>query len=158
MTREQKLHRWAQREITHHIDNIILDDWQGGMLAFGRYEIQPGDQEFVVTRDRETLARFTTRRVALSWCVADNKRIWDLRQRIEMLDQRRRRLNQDIDARKRAQSRASDWFRRSLAQDKLQNRHYQLANTNFELEKCLARAKYLQLRGSQNETARTRTA
>ena len=105
MTREQKLHRWAQREITHHIDNIILDDWQGGMLAFGRYEIQPGDQEFVVTRDRETLARFTTRRVALSWCVADNKHIWDLRQRIEMLDQRRRRLNQDIDARKRAQSR-----------------------------------------------------
>lgn len=158
MTREQKLHRWAQREITHHIDNIILDDWQGGMLAFGRYEIQPGDQEFVVTRDNELQGKFTTRRVALSWCVADNKRIWDLRQRIAMLDQRRRRLNQDILARKRAQSRASDWFRRSLAQDKLQNRHYQLANTNFELEKCLARAKYLQLRGSQNETARTRTA
>jgi hypothetical protein len=158
MTREQKLHRWAQRELTLHLNDLILDDWQGGILAFGRYEIQSSDQEFVVTRDNELQGKFTTRRVALSWCVADNKHIWDLRQRIAVLDQQRHRLNQDINTRKQAQSRIQDGFRKNLVEDKLQNRHYQLANTNFELEKCLARAKYLQLRGSQNETARTRTA
>ena len=42
MTREQKLERWAEREIQRNLHNLILDSDQGRVLAFGRWEINRG--------------------------------------------------------------------------------------------------------------------
>ena len=44
MTREQKLERWAERELRHSIDKMILDDNSGGWVVFGKVKmlVRPG--------------------------------------------------------------------------------------------------------------------
>ena len=70
MNQEQKLERWAERELKRNIDKIILDDEEGGYIVFGRYLIDPQQHGFAVrTLDRD-IHCFSSKRSAISWCIA----------------------------------------------------------------------------------------
>jgi len=158
MTREQKLERWAEREITRNIDHIILDHTDGGLLAFGIYDIKPLKHCAQVWRDNELLITVSNRYVALCWCVAHRKNILNLMHEIQHLDQQRSYIRNDLVVMLLNQRQARTCEFDETLEIKIQNKQWYENMLDCQLEKCLSRAKYLQLRGFNNETARTRTA
>ena len=156
MTREQKLERWAEREVRRNLHTMIVDDASGGYVAFGRYHLRPTYQAFeVYTPGDNLIGTFSNKRTAISWCVADNHNQLRLAQSIKTLDTKKQTLSADIHCRQHMADRSRNNGFSEVVLTKLQPKVQQHTLVDQELEKCLISAKYIQLRGFQNETART---
>jgi len=156
MTREQKLERWAEREVRRNWHTMIVNDNSGGYVAFGKYHLRPADQSVeVYTPGNDLAGTFSNKRTAISWCVADNHNQLSLAQSIKTLDTKKQTLSADIYCRRQMADRSRDNGFNEVVLTKLQPKVQQHALVDQELEKCLISAKYIQLRGFQNETART---
>ena len=156
MTTQQKLERWAEKEVKRNLHNMIVDDESGGYVAFGKYHLFPEEQLFsVYSLSGDLVSTFANKRTAISWCVADNKNLIALAQNIKNLDFKKRCLVADIHCRRQVAERSSSQRFGETVLTKLQPKIEQQVAIDRELEKCLNLAKYIQLRGFQNETART---
>ena len=156
MTREQKLERFAERELKRVYTELIIDDEHGGYVAFGRYHLRPTHQAFeVYTQGNNLVGTFSNKRTAISWCVADNNNQLQLAQSIRQLDTKKQILSADIKCRRYLADRSRDNGFSEIVLTKLQPKVLQHTWVDQELEKCLNSAKYIQLRGFQNEIART---
>jgi hypothetical protein len=147
MTREQKLERWAEREITRNINHIILERPDGSILAFGQYEICPMGRGVTVSRNSQGLGNFTDRKTALTWCVARHRKMLNFSTHIRVLDQRYRGLLDDVQTMQLNYRRCRDPDRRDTLLAKVHHKQWHLQMLQDELEKCAIKAKYLQLRG-----------
>lgn len=155
MTREQKLERWAEREVRRNLHTMIVDDESGGYVAFGQYHLRPADQVFeVYTLSNNLIGTFSNKRTAISWCVADNHKQLRLAHSIKTLDKKKQILSADIYCRRQMADRSRNTGFSEVVLTKLQPKVQQHTWVDLELEKCLNSAKYIQLRGFQNETAR----
>ena len=156
MTNQDKLENWARREFTREIGHLILTDSDGSLLVFGRYRIEQQPRQVQVYVNDDPVLTFSDRRSALSWCVAQKHQRLDLARRISQLDQHKRLLSDDIDTRQRLAQRSHNQHYQDVVHHKLISRQQNRATVTDQLEKCLAQAKYIQIRGFTNETARTR--
>jgi hypothetical protein len=155
MTREQKLERFAEREFKRNLDNMIVKENDGSYIVFGKYRIvTESDCARVYSLDRE-ISRFTNKRVAMSWCTADIQHQYGLCNMIMILDRKKQTLAADIYCRSTVgrQSRSEDFY--EIATTKIQPKIAQYNLVSTELEKCVNQAKYIQIRGFNNETDRT---
>jgi hypothetical protein len=158
MTSEQKLEQWAEREFRRHASNIIVDDPNHGLIVFGRYHLQPGSTHCTVGTSDDNYLCFSNKRTALSWCVADKYHQYALANTIQILDQKRQLLSADIDCRQRLATHTKNHSLVDTVAAKLSVKTAKLEAINTELEKCIKTAKYFQIRGFSNETARTRVS
>lgn len=150
-----KLEDWTQKELSRNLDKLIIDVDQG-WLAFGHYHIKPmGDTCRVYTYNNDCLGEFSTKRSAISWCVADKNKRLNLANYIKVLDNQKMRYEADIACRRQmvAKSRSNEF--RDIIETKMQARLKAMNGIKAELEKCISLAKYIQIRGFLNETART---
>lgn len=154
MNQNQKLERWANREIPRHVNHMILEQ-DGQVLAFGRYLLDPRDDGCAVYIEDRLIHVFSNRRIAMSWCVGHQLRQRILTQDIMHWDTQRQDLQSEITQRQRQAARSQKPEFRDLVTVKLQPRQSLLAHAVRELEKCIKLAKYLQLKGFNNETLRT---
>jgi hypothetical protein len=155
MNQEQKLERFAEREIRKNIDNIIIANDDGDLIAFGRYHIQSTKTEHAVsTWDRE-IHRFSSKRTALAWCSADKCQQYNLANTILILDRKKQALATDIYTRKSMGELGKHEGFYEIVNTKIQPKIDQYTSVSAELEKCVNQAKYIQIRGFNNETART---
>lgn len=155
MNNNQKLETFAIREYRRHAHNIIVETDQDQHLVFGAYVLEHTVQGVKVwNRAHDIIAIFQDRRAALSYCVADKFRQYALGSKIIELDQQKQHYTNDISMyRVRiARSRNSEFI--DLVNNKLSQRRAQLKAVIEQLEKCINQAKYLQIKGFQNETAR----
>jgi hypothetical protein len=158
MNQEQKLDIWAEREIKRNLHTMIVADEEGGYVVFGRYYIVPGHQLYTVFSNDDKIGTFSSKRTALSWCVADKSQNITLARTILNLDQKKQQVSADIDCRSRmAQAGRTPEFQETV-RTKLEPKIIMYKSISSELEKCVISAKYIQLRGFSNETARTGTA
>ena len=158
MNTEDKIDRWAQRELERNLDKIIVEDAEGKLFAFGRYVIVSESQGARVSKYGSDVAVFTSRATAMSWCVADQHNRINLAHKVKTLDLTKRLLKQDLDVRRNAaeRSRSADFRERVLT--KISTKQHQLNQVQTELAELMSQAKYIQLQGSQHETSRTRRA
>jgi hypothetical protein len=155
MTQDQKLERWAEKELLRNIGTMIVDDDHGGIVAFGKYYIHSIDYVFQVnTWDRE-IHNFSTKRIAMSWCTADKYQQYNLANTILVLDRKKQTLAADIYCRKTLGEHGKSESFYEIINIKIQPKMDQYNSVSNELEKCVNRAKYIQIRGFNNETART---
>lgn len=155
MNKEQKLERFAEREIKRNLDSLIIPDEEGGYVAFGKYSLKPSEQGVTVSTWDRDIHIFMNKRHAISWCVADHNHRIMLATRILSLDAKKRTINSDVQLRRNIAERSrSESFYESI-NTKLQPKIQMLEMLNNELEKCINSAKYLQIKGFTNETART---
>ena len=147
MTRDQKLERFAERELKRVLSELIIEDDSGGLVAFGRYYLKADSAGVTVSQSNDLVAVFSNKKTAISWCVADRLSQYRLAQNILILDKKKQTLSADIVCRsgQRDRSRRADF--REMVLTKLAPKQAQLTMLNQELEKCLNSAKYLQLRG-----------
>ena len=147
MTRDQKLERFAERELKRVYTKLIIDDEHGGYVAFGRYHVKPNPAGFAVYHNDDLVNAFSSKKTAMSWCVADHLQQYRLAQNIRILDNKKQTLTADIYCR-RGQAEGSNRPEfREMVHTKLAPKIENLTLLNQELEKCLNSAKYLQLRG-----------
>jgi predicted transposase YbfD/YdcC len=155
---ENKLDRWAERELARNINDLIIQDAQGSVFAFGRYVIMADKNGAKVIKHGNDIAVFTNRATAMSWCVADQHNRINLARHVWSLDLSKRMLQQDLHARKAAAERSRDADFRERVLTKISSKQNQLDQVRAELAKLMSQAKYIQLQGSQHETSRTRRA
>ena len=100
MTREQKLERFAERELKRNINSLILDNGDGSIVVFGRYYIEPVDTRFKVSTWDTVVHCFSSKKTAMSWCTADKYNYFNLSNMILVLDRKKQTLAADIYCRK----------------------------------------------------------
>lgn len=154
---QHKLDTWSRREFQRLSHHIIVKD-ANTLVVFGRYMLDSGPQGCTVSTWSDTVAVFSNTRTALSWCVADKFSRYQLANSIKILDEKKQSLIGDIQHNRLQTRRSQHTDFCDLLETKIQHKQIRLENTKSELEKCINLAKYLQLRGFDNETARTSTA
>lgn len=156
MKQQQKLEQWAEREVQRNLHNMIVDVDDGKYVVFGKYYLCPENQSVAVySRGGDLISVFANKRTAISWCVADNKNLLNLAHNIKTLDRKKSTLAADIHCRRSMADRSRSQGFKEMVMTKLETKIAQCTALDQELEKCLNSAKYIQLRGFQNETART---
>lgn len=156
MTREDKLDRWAERELARQSRKIILESPDGELFAFGRYLIQSTVNGACVIKNDVNRLEFSNRATAMSWCVADNANRLNLARQIYQLDLNRSVLEQDIQARRIVQQRSRSAVLREAVSAKVSAKTQRLKIIKNELTKLMLQTKYIQLQGLDHETQRTR--
>ena len=134
--------------------NIIMRDGRD-IVAFGHYKITPQDGMFCVSRWSNPMGEFASSRVALSWCIADRYQKHTLANDIMRYSRQQNLLAADLRTRAALCKNIQQPQWRENVELKIQRKKDRLENIEFQLDKCVNLAKYWQLRGFNNETART---
>jgi hypothetical protein len=150
---KQKIERWAERELVHNLKHLIVNDDSNGYVAFGKYHLSPGSYGYTVSTWDRTVHTFGNKRTAISWCVADKYSQFKLANSIQVLDTKKQQLASDIHCRNAQAQRSSTEDFYETVTTKIQTKQLILDSVTTELDKCINSAKYLQLRGFNNETA-----
>ena len=156
MMNEKKFELLLAKELKKSSSNtIVSDDAGSNYFVFGKYDITQTADGFLVSDWHSPIHCFSSKRIALSWCVADKYQQYNLSNNIMILDRRQQVLKADIYcSRKTAEVSGHESFY-EIVNTKMQPKIDMLASVTAELEKCINSAKYLQIRGFHNETART---
>lgn len=138
--------------------NTILPDGRG-YLVFEIYSLQPDGGAWRVCKHGDLQAVMTGLRSAISWCVADKYDQHSLSTEIRNLDQHKLFLESAIRTRGTLNRRIKNATLSEAVLAKIDTRRRRLQEVDQRLAKCINVAKYWQLRGFNNETARAgRTA
>jgi hypothetical protein len=152
---EQKLEAILESEFDLIKHNLIYKD-NDRYVAFNRYTIVPGPYSVSVSRHHNPIAEFTSLKTALSWCIADKYQQETLAQSILRLDGQCGRLAVDVALTQRSVPRIKNPEQRETVKLKLDHKKAILNLAQNRLEECTGLAKYWQIRGFNNEIARTR--
>jgi hypothetical protein len=136
--------------------NMIHQNPDGTYEVFGRWHIQVLADQVQVTSGPHSRHDFARLPAAVSWCIAQKYNQRDLAAEIVRLDGDFRRLRDQHQVRRAAAQALRDPLRRSIAMVKSQEAHSRYKNIGLRLAECARRAKYFQIRGFNDEIARTR--
>ena len=151
MNNEQKVERWAEKEIRRNLDHLIIDEGQQ-LIAFGLYHLESVNQGWLVSDHDRAIHQFHNKKTAISWCVADKYKKFQLANNILNLDRKKQTLAADIHCRRALGERSSNESFYETVNVKIQPKIMQYNGVTNELEKCINQTKYLQIRGFSNET------
>jgi len=153
MKTSQKLAALAEKELPKLLDQVIVADGEK-YRVFGSYVMRQTAQGYAVAYKDDPVGTFTSTRSAVAWCIADKNRQYNLANEIQHLDFTLLRLRNDIEVRGGQAQKSYGNFWETVSA-KAAHRKEQSQQIENELTKCINSAKYWQLRGSNNETART---
>lgn len=157
MKKEQALERLQDIVLEDLIQlekNTILRDGDD-YLVFGRYHIRRIKNGYRVVKFSSDIATMTSLRSALSWCIADKYQQHTLAADILRLEAHREMLGADLKTRAHLGAKIRNAEYRENVEMKLATRRQHLEHITGQLDKCVNLAKYWQIRGFNNETART---
>jgi hypothetical protein len=151
---QQRLEQLALEGLDLVKQNMIWHE-HGRYHVFGEYELEVQKTGCVMHSRRHDTQRFGSVKTALSWCIATKYQRHDVASEIAVLDQQHQIAEADLEVRSHMARRHSDPVRKETAMLKVEHRRGQLALVTDRLTKCVNLAKYWQIRGFNNETART---
>ena len=154
MISEREIERMFRRELADLMPNVIWQNDDGVYEVFGHYRIVPESYGFRVFCSATDVGIFSTTRSALSWCIADKHRAYNLARELKELDNKLAALNNDITVRTALAERSRKWEFRDPVATKLETKIIRRKQVENQLAKCISWAKYSQQRGFKNETQR----
>jgi hypothetical protein len=153
-----RLEEIVSRDLDKLKRKAIFSD-QGIYHVFDTYEIAPKGTVVEVTKKGQLVHEFGSLRSALGWCSADKLNKIVLSKNILDLDRQHQIAGADLLTRSHLAKKIRDPDRRDSAELKVAHRRLRIREIENELDKCIKLAKYWQIQGFHNETARTgRTA
>lgn len=138
------------------IKNNLMVKEQDQYSVFGNYVLKSIDHGVEVRCLGVLKHNFSGFRSAVSWCIADKFRQFRLSEEIERLDEQQFRLNNDIIVIRGILKDLTDVDQKTIVETKLQDKRLKLDLVRNRLLKCVDRAKYWQIRGFNDEIARSR--
>lgn len=136
--------------------NSILKNEDGTFSVFGKFTISETNNKFFTVKKYDNFeAEFTTLKSAISWCVAEKYNQSKLSNSIKILEQERCRLLCDIGARSQLFKKFKNLEQKKVVELKLTTKKDRLKQIDTQITKCINSAKYWQIQGFNNETART---
>lgn len=151
----QKLEKIVKQDLQIVVQNTIFRDADGYQL-FDQYQIRFSEHGVTVWAHQEQIQWFSSLKSAVSWCIANKYKQYNLARDIEMSDSDSSRIGNDVEVIQEILPTIRDRERRSVVRDKLQTKQTQLKQAQQRLMKCVNLAKYFQIRGFNDEIARTR--
>jgi hypothetical protein len=152
----QKLQTMLAMDLVDAQQNMICKNQSGGYDVFGRWSVDSRDGLTQVSKHGTVIATFGNTRSAVSWCIAQKYHQHNLAQEIQRLDADLQRLETNDAVARWLSQRIRDPWRKSVMQIKSQESHLRHQLVSKRMERCVSRAKYLQIRGFNDEIARTR--
>jgi|688.fasta_scaffold369783_2 hypothetical protein len=136
-------------------DNSIINT-DRGFLVFDKYRIIDSDGIVQVLCRENLISNFTSKKTALSWCILDKFNQVIKAQEILELDSKRQQIQADLSVKQKLYKHYSDPVIRDSVAAKISQKEQLLFFINSRLEKCVNVAKYWQLKGFNDEIARTK--
>lgn len=155
MIQPRDIERMFRQEFRDLMPNVIWENEDGVYEVFGHYRIVSESAGFRVFCSATDAGVFSTTRTALSWCIADKYRAYNLARELLETDQKLTLLTNDIVARVTVADRGTQWNFKDAVATKLETKIIRKKQLENQLTKCVNWAKYCQQRGFNNETART---
>lgn len=155
MKPDQEFDRLFRQEFQNILPNTIWQNDNGVYQVFGHYRIHPQRPGYRVLCAETDVGTFNTSRTALSWCIADKNRLYNVAREILYMDNKLASLTQDIDARARVGDRSNNPVFRETIGAKLETKIIHKKQLEIQLAKYVNWAKYFQQRGFDNEAQRT---
>ena len=151
-----RLEQMVSADIEEMCKNLIIKS-SDGYEVFGRYRLQKTEDGVIVKRiDGIQSLLFSNMKTGLSWCVADKFNQRTLAIELEKLDSQRQNLRYDVTVRQHIINSMTDFVRKEVSETKISTKKIRLRQIDNQLDKCVNLAKYWQLRGFNDEIARTR--
>ena len=135
--------------------NSIWKNSEGNYTVFGRYGLVKEAAGFRVHCSLSDIGIFHSSRSALSWCIADKFKQYNIARELIQLDNNLHHLTIDINTRAAIGERVKNAEQREIILTKLESKILKKKEIENRLSKYVNRAKYYQQRGFDNETART---
>jgi len=155
MKSDQEFDRVFRQEFSDITPNLLWQNDAGEYEVFGKYRISPARPGYRVSCSATDVGIFNSTRSALSWCIADKFNAYNTAREIQALDQHLGALTRDIASRTAVGERSKNWEFRDMLGTKLETKIIRKKQIEHDLAKCVNWAKYIQLKGFENETART---
>jgi hypothetical protein len=153
--KDQELEAWVRSELRTVMPNFIWRNDHGEYELFGRYRIVSNRPGYTVYCAANPVGEFSSTRTAVSWCVADKYRDYNLARDILRTDNRLSAVTNDVFVRMGVASRSKRPEFRESIDTKLETKIIHRKELEQQLTKYVNSAKYLQQRGFDNETARS---
>jgi hypothetical protein len=153
--KDQELEAWVRSELRTVMPNFIWRNDHGDYELFGRYRIVSNRPGYTVYCAANPVGEFGSTRTAVSWCVADKYRNYNLARDILNTDNRLSAVTNDVFVRMGVASRSKRPEFRESVDTKLETKIIRRKELEQQLSKYVNLAKYLQQRGFDNETARS---
>lgn len=153
--KDQELEAWVRSELRTVMPNFIWRNDSGDYELFGRYRIVSNRPGYTVYCAANSVGEFSSTRTAVSWCVADKYRNYNLARDILNTDSRLTAVTNDVFVRMGVASRSKRPEFKESIDTKLETKIIRRKELEQQLSKYVNLAKYLQQRGFDNETARS---
>ena len=155
MNMNQEVHRLFRQDFPDILPNAIWRNPDGSYEVFGRYRIIPEKPKYRVMCAATDVGVFNSTKTALSWCIADKNRAYNLARELLETDIKLGTLTDDIGARASIADLSKSFEFRDNIGTKLETKIIRKKQLENQLAKSVNWAKYIQQRGFNNETART---
>ena len=155
MKTDQEFDRILRQEFKDITPNLIWKDNDGVYSVFGHYQIVPEKVGYRVFCAATDVGLFYTTRTALSWCIADKHKAYNVARELLTTDTKLQSLTQDIATRATIADRSKKFEFRDAIGMKLETKIIHKKQLENQIAKCVNWAKYIQQRGFNTETART---
>jgi len=156
--KDQELEAWVRSELRTIMPNFIWCNDAGEYELFGKYRIVPTRPGYTVYCLANAVGDFSSTKTAVSWCVADKYRNYNLARDILRTDNRLSAVSNDVFVRMGVANKSKRAEFRESIDTKLETKIIRKKELEHELSKYVNLAKYLQQRGFDNETARSSRA
>ena len=152
---DKEISREILKEFPTLEHNSIWKNSDGDYTVFGKYSIVKESQGYRVHCSLTDVGVFHTTKSALSWCIADKFKQYNVARDLMQLDNSLHHLTVDISTRAAIGDRSQSPVLRETILTKLESKIIHKKQLENQLTKCVNWAKYIQQRGFDNETART---
>lgn len=154
LNKDKKINPAAFNEFPGLLDNSLWENSSGNYTVFGRYSIVKEKTGYRVHCSLTDVGVFYNTRSALSWCIADKFKKYNLARDLLELDTNLHHITVDIATRAAIGDRVKNADAYEIILAKLENKILKKKEIENRLVKCVNSAKYYQQRGFDNETAR----
>ena len=151
---DKKINRAAFDEFPGLLSNSLWENSSGNYSVFGRYNIVKEKTGYRVHCSLTDVGMFYSTRSALSWCIADKFKKYNLARDLIQLDNNLHHITADIATRAAIGDRVKNSDAYEIILAKLENKILKKKEIENRLVKCVNSAKYYQQQGFDNETAR----
>jgi hypothetical protein len=155
MIQDKEFERLFRQEFKEILPNTIWKNTDGSYQVFGHYCIVPEHPGYRVFCAATEIGLFYSTKTAMSWCVADKYKNYNLARELYNTDSKLNSLINDINVRIYLGDHSKTPDFQEKVGTKLETKIIRKKQLENQLAKYISWAKYTQQRGFNNETVRT---